>query len=204
MTLRNEVEKFRKWASAYPVQERTGEWEDDYHDWSAFHEAAITFLAASSPDEWVDEDVSDLLYAIARDNESEYLAEEVAVNIDTLLKLSELAIHSQEVDAKWQLAAQLGSLCERQQEAEALLLQFVEDQDEYVSRRALISLGQLKSTRAEEFAERAWGTGDEYQRIAALWVLKDVASEKLPAYIEKAEVDGRQYLIHNSREIQNV
>lgn len=202
MSLRNEVEKFRRWASAYPVQERSGEWEDDYPDWSAFHEAAITFLASSSPDKWVDEDVSDLLYAIARDNEVEYLAQEVSKNVDTLLKLSELAIGSPERDAKWQLAAQLGDLSSRIQEAESLLLKLVDDQDEYVSRRALLSLGLLKSSKAEELAERAWKTGDEYQRIAALWVLRDVASSKLPAYIEEAVRDGRQYLVHNADEVQ--
>ena len=144
MSLRNEVYKFKSWASAYPVQERSGEWEDGYPHWSAFHKAAITFLASSSPDKWVDEDVSDLLYAIARDNEGEYLAQEVALNIDALLKLSELAIASPERDAKWQLAAQLGDLSRRKQEAEALLLKLVDDHDEYVSRRALLSLGLLK------------------------------------------------------------
>jgi hypothetical protein len=202
MPLRNEVEKFKNWASAYPVQERSGEWEDDYPDWSGFHEAAIEFLASSSPDEWDEEDISDLLYAIARDNEVEYLAQEVAKNIDTLLKLSELAIGSPERDAKWQLAAQLGGLSSRKQEAEAALLKLVDDQNEYVSRRALLSLGLLKSSKVEELAERAWKTGDEYQRIAALWVLKDVTSSKLPAYLEEALTDGRQYLVHNANEVQ--
>jgi hypothetical protein len=60
----------------------------------------------------------------------------------------------------------------------------------------------LKSSKAKEIAERAWKTGDEYQRIAALWVLKDVASSKLPAYIEQAVRDGRQYLVHNADEVQ--
>jgi hypothetical protein len=201
MPLRNEVKKFKNWASAYPVQERSGEWEDDYPYWSGLHEAAIAFLA-SSPDEWDEEDIGDLLYAIARDNEIEYLAREVAKSIDTLLKLSELAIGSPERDAKWQLAAQLGDLSSRKQEAEVLLLKLVDDQDEYVSRRALLSLGSLKSSKAEELAERAWKTGDEYQRIAALSVLKDVASSKLPAYIEEALIDGRQYLVHNANKVQ--
>ena len=202
MSLRNEVEKFKNWASVYSVQKVSGEWEDDYPDWSTFYEAAIIFLVSSSPAKWVDEDVTDLLYAIARDNEVEYLAQEVAKNNENLLKLSEFAIGSPERDAKWQLAAQLGGISSRKQEAEALLLQFVDDQDEYVSRRALLSLGLLKSSKAEVLAERAWKTGNEYQRIAALWVLKDVASSKLSAYIAEAVIDGRQYLVKNADEVK--
>jgi hypothetical protein len=202
MSLRTEVEKFENWASSYPVEHRSGEWECDYSEWNTFHAAALTFLASSSLAEWSELDVRDLLYAIARDNEIEYLVEEVAKNVDVLLKLSELAVSSSEVDAKWQLAVQLGTLSSHKQEAEALLLQFVEDKNEYVSRRALLSLGLLKSVKAEVLAERAWETGHEYQRIAALWVLKSVAPGKLADYLRRAKEDGRQYVVQNAIEVQ--
>jgi HEAT repeat protein len=201
MSLRTEVEKFEVWASTYP-EERSGEWECDYSEWDELHAAALSFISSLPAEEWSPENVRDLLYAIARDNEIEYLAEEVAKDVDVLLRLSELALSSSEVDAKWQLAVQLGSLSDRRQEAEPLLLRFVDDPDEYVSRRALLSLGLLKSARAEDLAERAWRTGHEYQRIAALWVLKNVASVRLADYIQQAMEDGRQYVVENAVDVQ--
>lgn len=86
----------------------------------------------------------------------------------------------------------------------ALLIHFAYDADEYVSRRALIALGKLKSERTEQLAERAWQTGHEYQRIAALWALKDVGSSKLGDYLLQAEEDGREYVVRNAIEIRAV
>ena len=82
-------------------------------------------------------------------------------------------------------------------------MRFVEDENEYVNRRALLSLGILKSSKAESLAERAWASEQEYQRIAALWVLKYVSSSKLPEYLQRAKKDGRKYVIQNALEIQN-
>jgi hypothetical protein len=202
MSFQQEVQKFKAWADSCPIQERLGEWECDYSDWETLHEAALSFLASSSPPDWNSAIVNDLLYAIARDNECESLVHEIAKNADTLILLSGFAVSSSETDAKWQLAARLGALSDRIQQAEALLLEFINDEDEYVSRRALLALGMLKSSQAEVLAERAWNTGHEYQRIAALWVLKEIASNKLTAYIKKAMEDGRQYVVENARKVQ--
>lgn len=202
MTMRQEVEKFKEWAVKYPVEKRSGEWECDYTSWDTLYNATREFLASFSPSDWDDTDVSDLLYVIARDNEAEILAAEVARDTNRLLRLSKLALASPETDAKWLLADQLGYLCSQEQEAEVLLLEFVDDRDEYVSRRALLSLGRLKSPKAEALAERAWDTGHEYQRIAALWVLKELSSNKLPVYIKKAFEDGREYVVQNAHQVQ--
>ena len=66
-----------------------------------------------------------------------------------------------------------------------------------------MSLGKIKAFNAESLAEQAWETGHEYQRIAALWVFKDVGSNKLLMYLQKAEEDGRIYVVQNAREIQS-
>ena len=152
MSLHQEVAKFRDWAATYPVESRSGEWECDYEYWGALHSEALSFVANNSPQDWKSSDVSDLLYAIARDNEIEYLAKEIAANPKILISLAKLSVPSPEKDAKWQLAAQLGMLASHLQEAESILLQFMQDSDEYVRRRALMSLGALKSPRAELFA----------------------------------------------------
>ncbi|WP_287130348.1 hypothetical protein [Candidatus Cyanaurora vandensis] len=129
-------------------------------------------------------------------------SEEVASNPSILLKLSELAVASAEAETKWQLAYQLGSLSNQKEQAEAILLHFVTDADEYVSRRALLALGVLESSQAEKLAVRAWDTGYEYQRIATLSVLRDTESAKLAEYVTKALKDGREYLVQNAHEVE--
>lgn len=202
MSLRNEVNKFRVWALGYPAQERSGEWECDYPGWSALHAETLLFIAATPFANWSTEEINDVLYAVARDNEIEYLAKVIAKSPDLLLALSKASIDSSEPDAKWQLAVQLGQQPPSVEAAEKLLLKLVNDEDEYVSRRALLSLGAIQSSSAVSLAKRAWTTGHEYQRIAALWVIKDCAPEMLQEYVDKAHQDGRHYVIQNAREVQ--
>ena len=200
-SLQEQVDRFKEWASTYPVHQRSGEWECDYEHWDSLWVAAIAVLESLAPDAWTQKCRANLLYAIARDNEMEHLADELSGKTDALLELTRSAIGSSEPDAKWQLAVQLGTLSTNKMEAETLLLRLVDDEDEYVSRRSLLALGKLKSVHAERLAEKAWLTGHEYQRIAALWVLKDVASSKLAEYVRLAEEDGRKYVIQNAQDV---
>ena len=108
MSINAEVNKFKNWANHFPQQERLGEWECNYEDWDSLYRAVLEFLSSSKEGEWTDSEISNLLYAIARDNEMEYLAKELARDTDKLLKLTFHAIQSSESDAKWQLAVQLG------------------------------------------------------------------------------------------------
>ena len=202
MSLHSEVEKFKAWAVTYPLANKYGEWECAYDNWPELYTAAFHFLETSRPEAWTEVNSNDLLYVIARDNECEILIVKLAETPNVLIELSRIAILSQESDAKWQLADRLGSFDSRQAEAEALLLKFVVDENEYVRRRALLSLGTLKSTKAEELAVKAWAANHEYQRMAALSVLDAISSAKLPEYIEKAMQDGREYLVHKALEIQ--
>ncbi len=152
---------------------------------------------------WAEATADDLLYALARDNEAEFIADELEHRPEILMGLAARGATSVEVDAKWQIAAKLGELNgQKLPEAEVFLTQLVQDADEYVSRRALLALGKLKSETTEIFAERAWQTGLEYQRIAALWALKEVASPKLSSYLLEAEKDGREYVVRNAEEIR--
>ncbi|MEX3760872.1 hypothetical protein [Paraburkholderia phenoliruptrix] len=198
--LHEQVDRFREWAALYPIHERIGEWECDYAQWRPLWAAAIAVLESLPPDTWTEKCSADLLYAIARDNEMEWIAAQLSGKPDALLKLARLSIDSPESDAKWQLAVQLGTQAARKAEAETLLLLLVDDEDEYVSRRSLLALGVLKSVQAEFLAERAWLTGHEYQRIAALWVLKDVAPAKLAQYVRLAKEDGRRFVVENAED----
>jgi hypothetical protein len=45
------VEKFRVWASNYPLEERAGEWECDYEGWRGLSRSFIAYLDSHSPDD---------------------------------------------------------------------------------------------------------------------------------------------------------
>jgi HEAT repeat protein len=203
--LHQEVTKFREWVSSVEyLNSETLNVEDAciYSEWWHLFEIILTFLTTSINDHWTDKEVDDILYVMSWDNECENLVDEIEENPNSLIKLANLALNSSEDDAKWQLADRLGNLSG--EPAESLLLKFVNDKDEYVPRRALIALSRMKSPYAEALAEKSWETGEEYQRIAALWVLKDISSSKLGAYLQKAREDGRQFVIKNADQIQEL
>ncbi|KUY75792.1 HEAT repeat domain-containing protein [Burkholderia sp. RF4-BP95] len=200
-TLHEQVEKFREWAALYPVRQRSVEWECEYGDWEALWDASLAVVDSLAPAAWTATACADLLYAIARDHTLEHISSMLWTQPDALLALARASIDASEPNAKWQLAARLGGLGSHAAEAEALLLRLVDDEDEYVRRRALLALGALKSAHAEALAERAWHTGHEYQRIAVLWVLKNIQSGKLAQYVKLAEEDGREYVVRNARDV---
>ncbi|MEM7017818.1 MAG: hypothetical protein AAF512_10840, partial [Pseudomonadota bacterium] len=112
-------------------------------------------------------------------------------------------LSSDEKDAKWQFAAYLVYSKLETDTLEKALLELFENSDEYTSRRALGSLGVLKSTHAEAACEKAWNTGHQYQRMMALSVLYEIGSEGLPGYLKLAEEDGRKYIVQRANGIKN-
>lgn len=196
------VKHFKQWAEAVPVETRSGEWECDYPDWQRLWSAAEQLMETVPVDVWAESAMEDLLYALARDNECEVIADALAKRDSVLMAVASRATHSAESEAKWQIAVKLGERCGPLAEAEELLVHFVQDANEYVSRRALLALGRASSGKTETYAERAWATGHEYQRIAALWALKDVGSAKLDEYLRWADADAREFLVSNAREIR--
>lgn len=201
-SLGHETKRFKQWACTLPGH--YGEWEQDYPGWKTFYQAAFDFLKKDHA-QWSKSDIDDILYAIARDNEGEVILEQIAENTSLIVFLANHAARGDEMDAKWQFAVALGKLPETHRaEAEKLLLTLADDTDEYVSRMSILALGKIKSEHAEALAERAWESGHEYQRIAALWVLSDVSSTKLSDFLGLAIQDGRQSLIHNVEEIKHL
>jgi len=187
---------FRSWADRYPVGQRSGEWECDYKHWPEITSTFTALLDLGAPQLWDASTVESLLYILARDNEMEMLKEELIARPDHLLALAREALHSTERDARWQLADALGSVELLAFEVEPLLEQLFHDEDEYVSRRALLALARRRSEKAEPLAFRAWSTEHEYQRIAALEVFSARNSPLLASYLDLAQRDGRQYLVN--------
>ncbi|MES2952806.1 MAG: hypothetical protein V4858_30110 [Pseudomonadota bacterium] len=170
--------------------------------WNGLYDAAFAFVDSTRPDLWTSDEIADLLFLIAHDVH-DLVAERLAEEPGKLLAISREALRCDDPDAKWPLAVELGALHEQKTAAELILIGFVHDEDEYVSRRALLSLAKMKSDRTESLAERAWGTGHLYQRIAALSALQTVSSKKLQEYVERAYEDGREYVVQNARKIES-
>lgn len=194
---------FRQWAEDYPADRKSAEWEADYAKWSELTCAFCDFLDASGPDSLDQTQVDLLLYVLARDNEGEVLKDELVSRPAHLISLAVAAPLSIERDARWQIADALGNVEINEEVVEPLIEHFLRDADEYVSRRALIALTRKRSAKLDVWAVRAWNTGNEYQRIAALEAFATSGSPLLWNHLDQAEADGRQYLARFARELRD-
>lgn len=202
LRIKREEARFCRWASGYPVEDRSGEWECAYPDWPSIYTAVKDVLSREDAlGHLGDSGIESILYLLARDNECEIIAKALAENPEILIALAHAALQASERDSKWQIASRLRNIQVLPHDAEALLLKFVEDDDEYVRRHALLALGDMRSSRTEDLAQKAWESDDEYQRIAALWALKAYGSHQLPVLVAAAMEDGRKYLVHNARKM---
>lgn len=210
MDVRNElltqVNRFKKWATTYPPDQRSGEWECDYEHWNTLWRAFLEFVDGVPFALWSVEERISVLYVIARDNEMEYLVREIKDrSAELLLDVSDAALEIGEADAKWQLATQLGYLAKNTARQETLLLQFANDGHEYVRRRSLQSLARIRSSETEKLALEAWSRPDESQqwaRMNALWALYQIESRKLESLLACVEMDGRPYLMEFAAKIR--
>lgn len=115
--LHGEVEKYKAWAALLMPHQR----DCDYDQWQSLWDATIAVLESVPPEEWSERCRADLIFAIARD-EVEWIGDQLGGKPDALLALAGLAIDSSEPDAKWQIAAQLGTLSAHKDKAEEVLL----------------------------------------------------------------------------------
>ncbi|WP_309687503.1 HEAT repeat domain-containing protein [Armatimonas sp.] len=198
MRLLTEVERFQRWADAYPVDQRSGEWETFYEDWNDLYDAVFDYVTNHPFIVWSVQNINLILYAIARDNALGYIAREILDRFpELILPLTRAAIASGEPDARWQLAMMLSLLSQETLEPRHLLLILVQDNNEYVRRKSLYCLAHLRAPEVEDLALEAWNRPDpaqEYARMMALSCLQQVHSLKLDTLLVEAERDERQYL----------
>jgi HEAT repeats len=175
--LSQQIEDFDRWRSSatHLVYPDSG---DDYPHWDVLVDAAIRAL------DWPQWDAGKparLLYVLGLDNEGQTFRHVLARRPAPLIALARFALRGEHTgldwhqQARWQLAAALGDVAV-DAEQEHLLLQLARDPDEYVSRRALISLGRIGSKAALPLARTAWHTGNYYRQLAALIVLRGTTS----------------------------
>lgn len=206
-----EIDLFDTWAksiSDIPQENRYGEWECNYDNWTNIYIAFEDFLQKTEPQKWNRKEIEKLLYIIARDNEMESLAEIVSEHEDALIILTKNSIIIGESDTKWQLCIQLNKLRNKDL-AISLLEQFIEDDEEYVNRRALMELAKTNSKNIERYCKLFWDRNKyqddtEYQRIAVLHSLYTTKSPMLKEYLKLAKEDGRKYLVDNANRIESL
>lgn len=169
--LHAQVLRFRAWSratSSRPEAERGGSLECDYEDWSSLHGAVLAFLEHRPPSTWSETEANELVYAVARDNEIEYLVEEAVGRPESFVALAHRALSTgDQPQAMWQLADRLPAIAPHR-EVEPLLLRFVRDPDEYVRRRALLALGRMKSPRPSR-SRATRGTRTTRRRPGCAW-----------------------------------
>jgi hypothetical protein len=202
-----EIDKFEEWAMAM-ISEPTrisAEWETDYPDWAVIEGHFRDFIRTVPSSRWNSEELSQLEYILARDNECERLVE--CLTDDALIALSEFALVHGEQDSKWQLADALPKISNKGKAID-LIERFVNDTEEYVNRRALMALAKVDPQKAEHYCEAHWsrdlyGYDNEHQRMAVLATLKEIASPLLEEYLKLAKEDGRPYLVNLAVELEH-
>lgn len=178
-----EVARFRRWACN--VSPAGGEWEVDYPSWDALWAAAAEALQRPGLDE---AGVHDLVYALARDNESGVLLRMMLSGGEAASRVAVAAAQSPDPDARWQateVLARMGS-----ERSMALLRDLLRDEVEYVRRSALLALVAVDTATAERVAIEWVTSAHDYSRLAALSALRDVGSVHLGWALESLRHDA--------------
>lgn len=196
-----EVQKFKEWIEEDNPHTNWIGWEYEYPHWIEMYRVVDTFIELNSFNFLSKLDRENLIYLIARDNGCRHLISQLKKYPSLFQYLLPFVVKSNEVDARWQFTEILGIQIIPFNEAESYLLQLVVDTDEYVSRKALHSLGKIGSKHTESLCKKAWETNHEYQRIMVLWTLFEMDSKQLNKYLSLAMKDERKNIVINAKEI---
>ncbi len=113
------------------------------------------------------------------------------------------------LNAKWQFAESLKDY-KGQDNLHELIYEFLNIDDEYTERLALLSLAYIYPDKAEKYAIDFWHRDkykdndyeNEYQKIMVLHVLHIIGSNKLKEYLDLADKSEYYYLKENSKKIR--
>ena len=210
--LYKEIHKFIRWADRnYPdwgEENDNGEWEFGCGShFDQMYEAAMNIISDVESKDADEKLINALLFVIARDNESENLADELIEHKEWFDLLAVKSAGSKYINAQWQFAKRLDK-CDS---SENLIYEFIESNDEYTSRMALQTMAEIDAEQAEKYAVKFWNRGkypfgsyeDEYQKIMVLHVLNTVGSDMLAEYLSKAKSMPYKWLKENAERIIN-
>ena len=210
--LYREMRFFKIWAAKkYPERDEkndNGEWEIDNIHFDKMYDAAVKVISENNSNAANAKLIDALLYAVARDNEAERLADLLVEHGDWFRLLSRESLGSKYINAQWQFAKRLAECKESDKD---LIYVFIESDDEYTSRMSLGSMAGIDPVKAEEYAVRFWERGkyepgtyeDEYQKIMVLHVLYKIASPKLEKYLNEALRSDYKWLRENAETIRS-
>lgn len=186
---KKELDLYWKWSSISESKYSQDEWiidsqEWEYPNWSKLMELALKAISNIENGEYSKELAEDLLTVMALDNEDERLLDECEFMLSdkALEYVVRRALKHRQWEARWQVAELLG----RKNDIfwENFLLEFINDSNKYVQRRALISLSKLNPNIAQEIAFDKLRDEDDYLRLISIRILKQFSSNKLKEAIE--------------------
>lgn len=209
----NLISDFKKYEMT--LSEKNGEYETYCTKWTDIYTEFIKTIEKT--DVYNVENIDylyDMIYIIARDNECENIIDELTQYKSWFEILSKYSLNTDEYNAKWQFAHYLGQYVEKHgnnEYAKELILKFLEDENEYVKRRALLILHKILPEKIEYYSEKFWNNNfdeeiNQYQKMAVLSALYNIKSKKLKYYlneIEKLDNNKYNYLINYANEIKN-
>lgn len=205
--LHTKVNHFRCWAKTkYPQITE----ENDNGEWcfcTEFEEMiaeAIAFIEENATEKATQENIDDLLYVIARDNECSTIMTALEQHSEWFSLLCRCSLDTDYINAKWQFVEHLSDY-QGEDNLQELVFTFLDIGDEYTERLALKALADIYPEKAEKYAIDFWNRkkyDDEYQKIMVLHVLYQIHSPKLQLYLEMAEQTNCKYLKLNAQEIR--
>ncbi|MBS2037339.1 HEAT repeat domain-containing protein [bacterium] len=161
----------------------------DFEEQSHLLAAARDLLQIRPYQEWTADEIRDFLFVCSLDPDEELVpclgleglcGGELAQSRSRLLALASHSLEIGTQQCRSQFAEILRGAGALDEELETLLVRFAEDEDEYVRRMAVDSLGQLHSPLSEHFALRLWhreNPNQQHSRMMALSVLKKIGSK---------------------------
>ena len=157
--LLEEIHQFRLFADSIDYRDCYA-WECNYDGWGGIYRLFEAVLSGVAADRVSGHVLEQMVYIIARDNEPE---------------------------ARWQFADRLPQT-EVTDGCRRFIIRFLEDEDEYVSRRALLVLPRIMPGKVEAYADLFWnrrkysGELEQYQKLAVLTALKEAGSPQWTKY----------------------
>jgi len=196
-----EIINFKKWSST--LLDRQSDWELNYPYWNRIYSITDEIISSIPLIYWNEDTFQNILYLLARDNETETLLSELTTQPLKLIALAYYSLNYDDYQARWQIAEALGRLDAIYAEVDNIIVKFISDSNEYVSRRALLALAHRKSNMVEAHALEAWKSRSEHQRIAALYSLYEVNSPILKSLLTSAQYDSSKYVQEAAKSIKS-
>lgn len=205
---RKELDKFWVWARQSPKEyeenRRNIYWEEwDYPNWNGLQNLAFDAVRQLKSGNNCNDLVKLILEFMAIDNEGEDTLDlcELELPNTELEYLIESSIQFHLSNTRWQIAELIGR--KKNKKFEKYLLLFVNDNNKYVQRRALLSLAKTNSKKAEEVAMQKLNDEDDYLRLVSLKILREVCSKYLQKAVNILKDDKFNFIQLEIQDIKN-